>query len=66
MSKKYIYINGKKSVEVEYGADDVVVDVYIDGVKHQFKEDNPNKLEYALATKRKKYSEFLNNQFENL
>jgi hypothetical protein len=66
MSKKHIYINGKKSVEVEYGADDVVVDVYIDGVKHQFKEDNPNKLEYALATKRKKYSEFLNNQFENL
>ena len=66
MSKNYIYINGKKSVEVEYGADDIVVDVYIDGVKHQFKEDNPNKLEYALATKRKKYSEFLNNQFENL
>lgn len=66
MSKKYIYVNGKKSVEVEYGADDIVVDVYIDGVKHQFKEDNPNKLEYALATKRKKYSEFLNNQFENL
>ncbi len=66
MSKKHIYINGKKSVEVEYGADDVVVDVYIDAVKHQFKEDNPNKLEYALATKRKKYAEFLNNQFENL
>lgn len=66
MSKKYIYINGKKSVEVDYGADDIVVDVCIDGVKHQFKEDNPNKLEYALATKRKKYSEFLNNQFENL
>ena len=66
MSKKYIYINGKKSVEVEYGADDIVVDVNIDGVKHLFKEDNPNKLEYALATKRKKYSEFLNNQFENL
>lgn len=66
MSKKYIYINGKKSVEVEHGADDIVVDVCIDGVEHQFKEDNPNKLEYALATKRKKYSEFLNNQFENL
>jgi hypothetical protein len=66
MSKKYIYINGKKSVEVEYGVDDIIVDVYIDGLKHQFKEDNPNKLEYALATKRKKYSEFLNNQFENL
>lgn len=66
MSKKYIYINGKKSVELEYGAEDIVVEVYIDGVKHQFKEDNPNKVEYALATKRKKYSEFLNNQFENL
>lgn len=66
MSKKYIYINGKKSVELEYGAEDIVVEVYIDGVKHQFKEDNPNKLEYALATKRIKYSEFLNNQFENL
>lgn len=66
MSKKYIYINGKKSVEVEYGANHNVVEVYIDGVKHQFKEDNPNKLEFALTTKRKKYSEFLNSQFENL
>lgn len=66
MSKKLIYLNGKKSVEVQYGAEDAIVEVYIDGVAHQFDENNPNKLEYALATKRKKYSEFLNNQFENL
>lgn len=47
MSKKYIYINGKKSVEVEYGADNMVVDVYIDGVKHQFKEEIPEVVVFA-------------------
>src|SRR5680860_823704 len=75
MEKKFIYINGKKSVEVEeiksVGAHDlekVDCNVYIDGTLHKFENDqeNPNKLAYALATKRKKYAEFLNNQFENL
>jgi len=64
--KKFIYINGQKAVEVEYDGIDVS-NVYIDGVLHEFKEnDNPNKLDYANAVKRKKYAEFLNNQFENL
>lgn len=76
MERKYIYINGKKSVEIETIKtvdEDEIVDVinynvYIDGAIHKFEkdEDNPNKLAYALATKRKKYAEFLNNQFENL
>jgi len=66
MSKKYLYINGQKSVEVEYDGS-IVNNVYIDGQIHDFKtEVNPNKLEYANAVKRKKYVEFLNNQFENL
>lgn len=76
MERKYIYSNGKKSVEIETiktADEDEIVDVinynvYIDGTIHKFENenDNPNKLAYALATKRKKYTEFLNNQFENL
>lgn len=66
MSKKFLYINGQKSVEVEYN-EDVVNNVLIDGKPHDFKEEvNPNKLDYANAVKRKKYGDFLNNQFENL
>jgi hypothetical protein len=73
--RKYIYINGKKSVEIEeiksIGEDDlekIEYNIFIDGALHKFEDENnnPNKLAYALATKRKKYSEFLNNQFENL
>lgn len=66
MSKKYLYINGQKSVAVDIDGDDVT-NVYVDGLQHDFgKNDNPNKLDYANAIKRKKYAEFLNNQFENL
>lgn len=66
MSRKFLYINGQKSVEVDY-AEDVVTDVFIDGKLHDFKEEvNPNKWDYANKVKRKKYSDFLNNQFENL
>lgn len=66
MSKKHLYINGQKSVEIEYEGD-VVSNVYIDGQIHDFKtEVNPNKLEYANTVKRNKYNEFLNKQFENL
>jgi hypothetical protein len=66
MSRKYIYINGQKSVEVEYTGD-IVSTVYIDCKPHDFKDEvNPNKLDYANAAKRKKYADFLNNQFENL
>jgi hypothetical protein len=76
MERKYIYSNGKKSVEIETiktADEDEIVDiinynVYIDGTIQKFENenDNPNKLAFALATKRKKYAEFLNNQFENL
>lgn len=78
MERKFIYINGKKSVEIETIETTKTVDdkeikvvdcnVYIDGTLHKFDndEDNPNKLAYALVVKRRKYSEFLNNQFENL
>lgn len=66
MSRKFLYINGQKSVEVEYDKG-VVNNVFIDGKPHDFKEEvNPNKLDYANAVKRKKYADFLNNQFENL
>ncbi|MGV7105798.1 SIR2 family protein [Flavobacterium sp. U410] len=66
MKKEYLYLNGQKSVEVEYN-DDIVNNVYIDGKIHDFKEEkNPNKLDYANAVKREKYRAFLNNQFENL
>lgn len=76
MERKYIYINGKKSVEIEtiktVGEDEigevVSYNIYIDGTIHKFDDDkdNPNKLAYALDKKRTKYVEFLNNQFENL
>jgi NAD-dependent SIR2 family protein deacetylase len=61
-----IYINGQSRVSIKY-AEDVVSEVYIDGKKHDFDdEDGQGKLEYALKTKRNKYQKFLNNQFENL
>lgn len=70
MERKFIYINGKKSVEIETIEEDNGIEktnVYIDRIKHQFEDENdPNKLDYAIKTKRNKYSEFLNNQFENL
>lgn len=71
MERKFIYINGKKSVEIEIKPEDgngiEKTNVYIDRIKHEFEDDNdPNKLAYAIKTKRNKYSEFLNNQFENL
>ncbi|GAB5473564.1 MAG: hypothetical protein Mars2KO_16630 [Maribacter sp.] len=65
---KYLYLNGKSSVAISYkqGTDEVEA-VFIDNKVYDFKEEkNPNKLEYAIATKRKMYQHFLNNQFENL
>ena len=61
---KYLFINNKSSVAIEESEDDLKV--YIDSTEHIFEEDSPNKKEYAEATKRKKYSSFLNKQFENL
>lgn len=69
MNKKLIYINGKKSVEVQYNVGHEIVDeVYIDGIKYQFDEKatSEDKLNLAIIKKREKYAEFLNNQFENL
>lgn len=66
MTKKFLYINGQKSVEIE-SDNEVITNVYIDGKLYDFgTEENPNKEAYAQAAKRKKYSSFLNNQFENL
>lgn len=61
-----LYINGLSRVSIEY-AEDIVSEVYIDGKKHKFDDDDDQgKLEFALKTKRNKYQKFLNNQFENL
>jgi len=66
MSKKYLFINGNKSVAVEYDGDNVS-EVYIDGNRYDFGDEaNTNKLDFANTVKRKKYAELLNNQFENL
>ncbi|PKA99661.1 SIR2-like protein [Flavobacteriaceae bacterium MAR_2009_75] len=65
---KYIYLNGKKSVALSFkNGTEEVENVFIDGKIHDFKnEDNPNKMAYSLAAKRKMYEQFLNHQFENL
>ncbi len=58
MSRFFLYINGQKSVEVEYAGDEVN-NVYVDGKLHDFKDElNPNKLDYANVVKRKKYADF--------
>jgi hypothetical protein len=73
--REYIYINGKKSVEIESiksdqeGVDEVIdCNIYIDGNKHKFEDGTTyaDKLLFGISKKRGKYAEFLNNQFENL
>lgn len=73
--KEYIYINGKKSVEIESiksdqeGVDEVIdCNIYIDGNLHKFDDGTKyaEKLKLSITKKREKYAEFLNNQFENL
>ena len=65
---KYLYLNGKKSVAIQYKEQTQEVEnVLINGSIYDFKEgDNPNKMDYAIGSKRKMYEQFLNNQFENL
>ena len=67
---EYLYLNGKNSVAITFIGSDrnaEVQDVYINEKKHDFGEEKkPNKKAYAEETKRKQYSKFLNNQFENL
>jgi hypothetical protein len=65
----YLYINGKKSVAVEYkdAKHEEAENVIINNSVYDFKDEiSPNKLAYAIAIKRKMYQQFLNNQFENL
>ncbi|CDF79350.1 conserved hypothetical protein [Formosa agariphila KMM 3901] len=66
---KYLYLNGKKSVAIQIkdGTENEIENVLINGSIHEFKEeDNPNKMDYAIKSKRNMYEQFLNNQFENL
>jgi len=73
--KEYIYINSTKSVEIESvksdqdGVDEIIdCNIYIDGSKHKFEDGTTyaDKLSFGISKKRDKYSDFLNNQFENL
>src|SRR5690606_28330122 len=62
---KYILLTNKSSVAYDE-SDATYVKVYIDGKLHDFTESTKNRIDYAIATKRNKYSQTLNNQFENL
>ncbi|MBW3523853.1 SIR2 family protein [Chryseobacterium sp. NKUCC03_KSP] len=62
---KYILLNNNSSVSYD-DSNATDVKVYIDGKLHDFKESTENRVDYAIATKRNKYSQTLNNQFENL
>jgi NAD-dependent SIR2 family protein deacetylase len=63
---EYIYINGSSKVAVEKEGE-IITKVFIDGVQEKFEgNDAPDKSAYAIKTKRNKYIQFLNNQFENL
>lgn len=66
---KHILLNNKSSVSYD-DSNPQEIEVHIDGKLYEFddiKEDTPeNRIEYANAVKRKKYSQTLNNQFENL
>lgn len=66
---KYLLLNNNSSVWYdESDADNVKV--YIDGKEFDYKEikvdTKENRIEYANATKRSKYVQTLNSQFENL
>lgn len=62
---KLILLNNNSKVAYD-DSDPNNVKVYIDGKLHDFKESSDNRIDYAIATKRNKYSQILNNQFENL
>lgn len=75
MNRKFIYLNAKKSVEIENiksdqeGVDETIdCYIYIDSNLHKFDEGTSydDKLKFAISKKREKYAGFLNNQFENL
>lgn len=62
---KYILLNNNSKVAYD-DSDSDDIKVFIDGKEHDFKESTDNRIDYAIATKRNKYSQTLNNQFENL
>ena len=62
---KYLLLNNNSSVAYDE-SDPSDVKVYIDGKIHDFKESTENRIDYAIASKRNKYTQILNNQFENL
>ncbi|MDM1299217.1 SIR2 family protein [Empedobacter falsenii] len=62
---KTLLLNNKSSVTYDdSNAEDIKVN--IDGKEHLFEDGNENRIDYAQATKRKKYAKTLNHQFENL
>lgn len=61
---KYILLNNNSKVAYD-DSDPNDIKVYIDGKEHEFKDNTENRIDYAIATKRNKYSQTLNNQFEN-
>lgn len=61
-----IYINGQSRVSIEVDGE-TVSKVYIDNSEHIFEpEDENEKKQYAVKTKRNKYQNFLGRQFENI
>ncbi|PYF74095.1 SIR2 family protein [Pedobacter nutrimenti] len=62
---KHILLNNSSKIAYD-DSDPNDVKVYIDGKLHDFKDSTENRVDYAIATKRNKYSQTLNNQFENL
>lgn len=62
---KTLLLNNKSSVTYD-DSNTEDIKVYIDGKEHIFENVNENRLDYAQATKRKKYAKTLNYQFENL
>ena len=60
---KYILLNNNSSVAYD-DSDATDIKVYIDGKLHDFKESTENRIDYAIATNRNKYSQTLNNQLQ--
>jgi len=65
---EYLFINGTNSVAIiRDGESNKVEKVIIDGVEKEFDpEDMQDKENYAIQTKRNKYANILNRQYENL
>lgn len=73
MKKEFIYLNGSKSVEIEYKIFNEGEEkksepfkVFVDGKEISADEIKDDVMNYATKVKRGMYTQFLNNQFENL